>query len=210
MKNILNYLAIILALTFASCTKDDPTPEQDQEEVGTATLIFTEVERKSHGDHYDYDDIADAEVEEVKFKPTDGQLLPPVGAHVHLEVGKTYRLELKATDFAGRESQSTFVSRADIHQAFILGAPAGSLEYVYADKDANNKDVNVGVTGYITVNETANSFVLQYIMRHLNPGVKENITAADWNNKCYTKFTGSNDLDLKVELHLVEEDHDED
>jgi len=208
MKNILNYLTIILALTFASCTKDDPTPEQDQEEVGTATLTFTEVERELHEDHYHYNDIADAEVEEVKFKPTDGQLLPPVGAHIHLEHGKTYRLELKATDFAGRETQSTFVSRADIHQAFILGAPADALEYVYADRDADKQKVNVGVTGYITVNAVSDSFVLQYVMRHLNPGVKENVTAADWNNKDYTKFTGANDLDLKVELHLVEEgDH---
>ncbi len=207
MKNIFNYLTIVLALTFTSCTKDDPTPEQDQEEVGTATLTFTEVERESHGDHYHYNDIEDAEVEEIKFVPKDGKLLAPVGAHLHLEVGKTYRLELKATDFAGRETQSTFVSRADIHQAFLLGAPVGSLEYVYADKDANDKKVNVGVTGYITVVEESESFVFQYIMRHLNPGVKENITAADWNNKDYAKFTGATDLDLKIELHLVEEGH---
>src|SRR5690606_10932383 len=109
MKNILSYITVILALTFVSCTKDDPTPEHDQEEVSTATLTFTEVDRELHEGHYVYGDIAAAEVEEVKFTPTDGQLLPPVGAHIHLEVGKTYRLELKATDFAGRETQNSFV-----------------------------------------------------------------------------------------------------
>ena len=79
------------------------------------------------------------------------------------------------------------------------------MEYVYADKDPNDKKVNVGVTGYITVVKESASFTFRYIMRHLNPGLKENITAADWNNTDYTKFTGANDLDLQVEVHLVED-----
>ncbi|MBD1432170.1 hypothetical protein H8B06_04970 [Sphingobacterium sp. DN00404] len=205
MKQINIFILAISILFFApSCSKDDPIPEEDQEEVGTATLTFTEVEREAHGDHYHYNDITDPEIEEVKFEGKD--MLPPVDAHLHLEVGKTYRLELLATDFAGRETQQTFVSRADIHQAFILGAEAGSLEYVYADRNADNQRVNVGVTGYLTVLQETNTFTLRYVMRHLNPGVKDNITAADWNNTNFTQFTGANDLDLKVAVHLVSED----
>ncbi|WP_437918601.1 hypothetical protein [Sphingobacterium sp. LRF_L2] len=208
MKKISLSILFISALIFASsCSKNDPTPEEDQEEVGTAKLIFTEVERESHGDHYHYNDIENAETDTVEF--SGSTLLPPVGAHLHLEVGKTYRLELVATDFAGRETQQTFISRADIHQAFILNAPENSLSYVYADKDADGNSVNVGVTGYLTVDKTADSFVFRYVLRHLNEGVKSKITAADWNNTNFTQFTGENDLDLKVEVHLVEEDtHD--
>lgn len=208
MKQAHLFIIAISILFFApACSKDDPTPEVDQEEVGTATLTFTEVEREVHDDHYHYHDIPNAEIEEIKFEGE--QMLPPSGAHLHLAVGKTYRLELKATDFAGRESQQTFLSRADTHQAFILGAADGSLAYVYADRDADNNPVNVGVTGYLTVLKEASTFTLRYVMRHLNPGVKANITAHDWNNTNFTQFTGANDLDLKVGVHLVGVDGDD-
>lgn len=202
-------VALAMVVFAASCTKEDPTPEVDQEEVGVATLIFTEVEVEDHDDHVHYNDIAGGQSDTVTF--SGAELLPPVGAHLHLYVGKTYRVELVATDFAGRETQETFVSRADIHQAFILGAPANSLSYVYGDVDENGTAVNVGVTGYLTVDAATDSFVLNYVLRHLNEGVKESITANDWNNENYTQFTGANDLDLQVEVHLLadeEEDHD--
>ncbi|TDS17478.1 SRPBCC family protein [Sphingobacterium paludis] len=208
MKKI-NLVILALSILFfaPSCSKDDPTPEVDQEEVGTAKLIFTEVEREDHGDHGHYKDIQNPEVVTVTFSGAD--MLPPVGEHLHLEVGKSYRLQLVATDFAGRETQQTFVARADIHQAFILGAPANSLSYTYGDVDANGQALNVGVTGYLTVNALANTFTMNYVLRHLNAGVKSRITAADWNNTGYNQFTGENDLDLKVSVHLVAEgDHD--
>lgn len=202
--NIIAILSLVL-VAVSSCSKNDPVPEIDQEEVGTAKLIFTEVEREAHGDHYHYNDIKDAKVESISF--SGSTMAPPVGAHLHLEVGKTYRLDLVATDFMGRETQQTFVQREDVHQAFILGAAEKSLTYVYADKDENGKRVNVGVKGYLTVEQESKTFVLRYIMRHLNTGVKARITAADWNNSNFTQFTGANDLDLKAELHLVSAPH---
>jgi len=206
MKQInLIILAISVLFLAPSCSKEDPVPEEDQEEVGTAKLVFTEVEREAHDDHYHYKDMENPEVKEVIFEGS--AMLPPVDAHLHLYVGKTYRLELFTTDFAGRESQQTFINRADIHQAFILGNPTqsleGTMEYVYADRDADGNRLNVGVTGYLTVVEEADKFVLRYVMRHLNPGVKESITTEDWSNSDFTQFTGANDLDLKVEVHLV-------
>ncbi|HLT89054.1 MAG TPA: hypothetical protein VKZ57_15805 [Sphingobacterium sp.] len=213
MKQINLFIIAISLLFFApSCSKDDPTPEEDQEEVGTAKLVFTEVEREEHGDHFHYNDIPNPEVVEAIFEGEN--MLPKEGTHLHLDVGKTYRLELFATDFAGRETRQTFIDRHDIHQAFILKNPTGSLEgtlvYVYADRDTDNNRVNVGVTGYLTVVEEASTFVLRYVLRHLNPGVKEDITAADWSNPNFTQFTGANDLDLKVEVHLVDDEHGHD
>lgn len=182
----------------AACSKDDPEPEIPQEEIKTATLTFTEVEW--HGDHAD--DLENPEVTEIEFQ--DG--LPPVGTHLHLDVGKTYRLTLSATDFAGREgAEQEFLDDADIHQVFFLDAPEGVLDYQYADPD--NKQV--GVTGYLHVLAPSESFVFNVVLRHLNKGVKAGITADDWNNPDYTKFSGENDLDLKVEVHVVEGDHEE-
>lgn len=213
MKQISLFIITISVIFFASsCSKDDPTPELDQEEVGTAKLVFTEVTREEHDDHYHYNDVENPHVEEVSFE--GGGMLPPVDAHLHLYVGKTYKLTLSTTDFAGRESQQTFINRADIHQAFILSNPTqsleGTMEYVYADRDSDENRVNVGVTGYLTIVEETDAFVLRYVMRHLNPGVKENVTATDWSNPAFTQFTGANDLDLKVEVHLVEQDHGHD
>lgn len=209
MKKTLIFLfAAVTTLSFQSCQKDDPIAEVDQEEVGTATIIFTEVNREAHDDHFHYEDFAGADSDTVKFTPApNGQLLPPVGAHFHLEKGKTYRVSLQSTDFAGRRSEQTFVSRDDIHQAFFTANPAteiSTFDYVYGDKNAAGQNVNVGVTGYMTVLETSSTFVMRYVMRHLNPGVKANITAADWNNANFLNFAGATDLDLSFEMHFVD------
>ena len=206
-KYILTLSIIASAFAFQSCSKDDPTPEIDQEEVGSATLVFTEVEAEAHDDHFHYHDIANAEKDSIKF--SGEKFLPPVGAHMHLEVGKAYRFELKVTDFAGRPSQSTFVERADQHFAFLLNIPKDALAVSYADVNKAGDKVKVGVTGYIRVLKQTESFNFRYVMRHLNPGVKESInTTTDIFNADFNKFGGANDLDLKFELHLVEGDHD--
>lgn len=206
MNKLRNYKTLILtafiALTLNACKKDSPTPEVPEEEIGKAELTFLEVEREVHGDHYDYNEIAGATPLTVAF---DASGLAPVGTHAHLTEGKTYKVTLKSFDFAGREMQTEFVEKHDMHQAFILGAPAGVLTYAYADRDKDNKKVNVGVTGYLTANEhTATGFTFRYVLRHLNPGAKASITAENWNDIDFaSKFAGANDLDLKFELHVV-------
>ena len=205
--NIL-FIALISVSLFSACSKDDPSQEVDQEEVSGATLTFTEVKAEAHDDHFHYNDFEGAEVEKIEFKGNN--LLPDVGAHVHLEVGKSYRFNLTVRDFAGRESQQTFVERDDIHFAFLLGIPQDALTVTYADKKADGTRVKVGTVGYITVKKETSTFIFNYVLRHLNPGVKASIdTKTDIFNKDYTKFGGANDLDLKFELHLVGEDeHD--
>jgi hypothetical protein len=197
-------LVAVISLTFSACKKDSPTPEIPEEEIGKAELILVEVEREAHGDHYHYNEIVDATPLTIAF---DAKGLPPVGTHVHLEEGKTYKVSLKSFDFAGREMHQEFIEKHDTHQAFFLGAPTGTLTYVYADRDKDNKKVNVGVTGYLTVDTHADQgFIFRYVLRHLNPGVKANITAANWNDLDFaSKFAGANDLDLKFEVHLVDD-----
>lgn len=207
MKKTIIYLSIISILfTLSSCSKNDPTPEIDQEEVSQAKLFFTEVELKPQAEHNQYQDVIGGLKESISF--TGANYLPPIDTHLHLEVGKTYRLELIAKDFAGRETQHTFVDRADTHQAFLLGAPSDVINYWYADKSEQGEDLQVGVTGYLKVKALSDKFVLRYIMRHLNAGVKSKIKKTDWNNNNYTQFTGDNDLDLHFEIHVVSADHD--
>lgn len=196
----------ILAFTFTACQKDDPTPEIDQEEVGGAQILFTEVEREAHDDHFHYIDIENAETESIQFPGT--QMAPPVNEHIHLTVGKTYRFQLKAKDFYGRDTEHTFVEKAENHFAFILGIPEGAAEVVYADKKSDGSRVSVGVTGYITVLEGTDKFRIRYIMRHLNNGVRDQIDPVnDWSSTDFTKFTGANDLDLNFEAHFVAGGH---
>ncbi|MGN0002921.1 MAG: hypothetical protein ACI35V_05750 [Sphingobacterium composti] len=199
MKNYI-LLALISVFTFTSCKKDDPVQEVDQEQLSTAKLIFTPVEKETKDGKTVYTPILDEEIHTINFEGPN--YLPEVGAHLHLHVGETYKLELKTTDFAGRASEMTFLSRHENHQAFLIGADDTVLDFDYGDEN------NVGITAYITLKKAKDSFVLNYVMRHLRPNVKQNIKATDWNNANYTQFTGDNDLDLKFEAHFVEEEHE--
>lgn len=199
MKNQNKYLIVFILLItigITSCKKNDPVQEIDQEEVGTATILFTEV--IENGDNYV--EVEGGQVEKVSFSGAD--MLPKVGTHIHLNSGKTYRVSIQTTDFSGRESQQSFVDRADVHQAFILGAPAGTISYKYAEKE------NVGIDGFISVLKNYDkAFVMRYVMRHLNKGEKSKIKGEDWNNPDFNKFLGENDLDLRFEVHLVDGHH---
>ncbi|WP_316823491.1 hypothetical protein [Pedobacter gandavensis] len=207
MKKLRQYsvpiLVALIAITFNACKKDTQ-PEVPEEGTGKATLTFLEVEREAHGDHFHYNPIASAKPLIITF---DSKGLPPVGTHAHLEEGKTYKISLKSFDFANRELQQEFLDAHEVHQAFIPGAPAGVLTYAYADRDKDNKKINVGLTGYLTVDKASAGFTFRYVMRHLNVGVKAGIAATDWSNPDFgTKFPGTNELDLKFELHPVEAD----
>lgn len=210
MKKLRQYsvaiLVALIALTFNACKKDSKS-EVPEEGIGKSELTFLEVEREAHGDHFHYNPIAAAKPLVITF---DRKGLAPAGTHAHLEEGKTYKLSLRSFDFANRELQQEYLDEHALHQAFILGAPAGVLTYVYGDRDKDNKKINVGVTGYLTVDEASAGFTFRYVMRHLNAGVKAGVTAADWNNPEFgLKFSGTNELDLKFELHPVEaEGHD--
>ncbi len=195
MKNYI-LIALISVFAFSSCTKDDPIPEVDQEQLSTATLTFTPVEKEIKDGKTIYTSIEGGEVESIKFQAPS--YLPEVGTHLDLHVGETYKLSLKTTDFAGRASEQTFLNRSGSHQAFLLGADNATLEFVYGDEN------NVGITAYITPKKEA-SVVLNYIMRHLNAASKQTLKASDWNNTAIK--LGAIDLDLKFEAHLVEEGH---
>jgi len=210
MKNY-TFITLIFAtiLLLSSCSKDNPIPEVDQEEVSGASLRLIEVEAEEHGDHYHYHDLIDGDTTIITFSGEN--FLPPVDTHVHLEVGKAYKFELTIKDFAGRESQQSFIEREDQHFAFLLGVPTESIIAEYADRKLDSTKVKVGINGYLRIQKASESFTFRYVMRHLNPGVKEQINPlTDIFNEEFNKFGGANDIDLKFPMHLVADDHHDD
>lgn len=202
----------IIAAT--SCSKDDPQPEPDQEEITNAFVVFTEVTRELHGDHYDYDEVTDGFRDTITFNAS----WVPNTDHFDLEEGKTYRMEVKTINPFGNESQQVYVERADIHQAGVFGFSGNDPnnrfdlhEYIeYAYGDPNN--ARVGITSYITVTEHSDSFNFQYILFHLNDGAKANLTADDWNDFTKLSNSGSTDINLIIPMHFIhgDDDHDHD
>lgn len=195
MKKYAFILFALLSLT--SCTKDEPTPEIDQEELGGAKLIFTAVEKQEIDGKVSYLPVEGEEVQEIKFD--DKTFLPEAGAHVDLEEGHTYKMDLIAYDFLKREVQQTFLNKPENHQAFLLGADEKILSFEYGDEH------NVGISNYITIHEGDKKVQLQYIMCHLTAAAKQTLKASDWNNPDIS--VGSVDLKLVFEVHLVKEDH---
>ncbi|QNL47807.1 hypothetical protein H8S90_13350 [Olivibacter sp. SDN3] len=201
-------------LTFSSCSKDDPQPEVDQEEISNAQITFTEVERELHGDHYHYHDVPDGFTETITF---DGSFVPSTD-HFDLEEGKTYKMEVATYNFQGQESQQVYIERADIHQAGIFGFTGNDennrfdltehMEFDYGDAE----NARVGITGYITVTEHSDSFNFQYRLFHLQTGAKEGLTADDWNDFSKLSNAGSTDISLVIPMHFVHggDDHDHD
>lgn len=200
------------AMTFSSCSKDDPEPEVDQEEISNARIVFTEVERELHGDHYDYDVVEGGFTAAINF---DENFVPDED-HFDLEEGKTYRMEIVTYNFQGQEAQQVYVDRADIHQAGVFGFTGNNennrfdlteyMEFAYGDTG----NARVGITSYITVTEHSESFNFQYRLFHLQSGAKESLTADDWNDFSKLSNAGSTDISLTFPMHFVHGDDDHD
>lgn len=203
-------------LVISSCSKDDPQPEIDQEEVSNAKITFTEVERELHDDHYHYHEVPNGFQETITF---DGNFVPST-EHFDLEEGKTYKMEVVTYNFQGQESQQIYIDRADIHQAGIFGFTGNNennrfdlkenMELAYGDANG----ARVGITSYITVTEhSETAFNFQYRIFHLQEGAKSDLAVADWNDFSKLSNAGSTDLSLTIPMHFVHEgddDHDHD
>lgn len=203
---MIKYITLILISVFSiSCSKDIPSLEVDQEEVGSVELQFTEVSAELNGNQYTYSEMQNPQIESIKF--SGPSMNPPADEHTHLSVGKSYRFNLKIKDFQGRETQQSFIEKEEQHFAFLLGLPENSALVTYNDIKNDGTKVKVGINGYITILNESINFKTRYIVRHLNSGVKEKINPSiDWNNSNFTSFTGANDIDLKFYLHFSKEE----
>jgi len=187
------FMLAVMALTligFASCSKDDPTPEIDQEEYDGTILTFTE------GHYHDDEFHAEGDTVQIRFIRGSDK---PYPSHAHLHAGEQYQLDI-AMFKNGQNTTAEFEENE--HQWFFIGAPEDVLDYTYSDN-------RVGFKGVFTVKKaTSEGFDLKLILRH---GLDKSRPAAQlWNNPNYNEAGGSDDFNKSFELHPVEEGHDHD
>lgn len=221
-------LASLIAFSFTSCSNDDDEPVI-REGIEKAELIFTEItgdeSLEAHGDHFHgLGSAVEGDSHIIAFN-SDG--IATSGGHLHLEPDGFYKIELKAWDYTGREVQQDFIrdkATADQYKAFIIGGSfilnteteneSGAIfqprEEEYADGTAvSGQFETTGILSYFTLGDSnEGEFDVSFVLRKLDPGVKEEITRLDWNAPDYTtRFSGSNVLKLDFEIH-AEHGHD--
>jgi len=190
MNKLRNYfmIAAIAAVSFTSCSKDDPIPEVDQEEFDGSTFVFTE------GHFHGEDFHASGDTLQVRFVKGSNK---PYPAHIHLHEGDKYQLEILMYK-NGEDITSEFAPEE--HQWFFVGAPDGVLDYQYLDNQ-------VGFKGVFTVNQATEGFDIQAVLRHgLN---KSSEAAKTWNNPNNKSAGGEEDFNKSFEIHPVEGDHED-
>lgn len=191
----------------------------------SAALIFTELtggeDLAAHGDHF-HGLGAATEVASVTVT-FDEKGVVIANGHLHLKSTSIYKVALKTYDAEGGETQNKFITNeatADNYKAFLIGGSfilnpntseeTGAIfqprETEYADGTAVTGSGGVkttGVTSYFIVgSDNKSEKDVSFVMRKLNTGVKPTVTRLDWNRADYaTAFAGSNELELKFEIH---------
>lgn len=208
-KNQLLALAFILFSTFfmASCSKDDPQPEIEQEEPDRALLIFTKLDATGNETQtkveVDFDELshdhdhAHASTATVSEEGHEH-------AHIHLDPNSTYRLNIEMYR-DGQMINDEFIKAADEHQFFFFAkdetgkAVSNFINYIYEDKDKNNYPI--GLKGKFSTFGTGAADI-QVIFSH---GLdKAKVPAGVYNYENYS-LIGDTDMDQTFELHIEAE-----
>lgn len=176
----------IIALSFNACKKDNPVPEEDQEEFDGTTITFTA--GHFHGTEFH----AEEEPFTVNFTNSTASATP---SSINLHEGESYLMEISIFRKGVNISQEF---DATDHQFFFTGAPADVLDYEY-------KDDHLGLKGLLTVKAMAsNGFDLNVILRHgLN---KQHPSAQAWNSANYVQAGGTDDFNRKFTITTLEGD----
>ncbi|ADY53673.1 hypothetical protein Pedsa_3135 [Pseudopedobacter saltans DSM 12145] len=182
MKKYFKQLTIVIfalaSLSIASCKKDNPVPETDQEEFDKTVLTFVELE--ADGNH----ELGTALT--VTFDATG----KPDKSHYHLTVGHAYRMYISLYS-KGELVNDEILADVDLHQFFFTGAPNGVLNYTYED--------NIGLKGVFEVMKENPTFTLNLILRH---GIRKSNPLLPWNSPRseYVKAGGADDLNVSFDL----------
>lgn len=174
-------LCIVVLMGISACTKDDPVPEENQEEYDSTEIVLT--------NQQDPEDVLT-----VTFDK-DGH---PSPHHIHLATGASYAMEITLF-YKGKSINEEVLEAADEHQFFFLGSPQGVFKYTY---DAQR----TGLTGTLDVLTESESFEWNLVLRH---GLdKSHAAAQDWNSSSYAQAGGSDDLNIAFEVHPSAGDHE--
>ncbi|WP_374164559.1 hypothetical protein [Arcticibacter sp. MXS-1] len=195
------------ALSFSSCSKDDPEPEVEMEEPDAAVLTFTKLDASGKetadkvtvnfelGDH-DHAHTASATTSEENDHGHSH-------AHIHLDAKASYRLTVNMYRDE-KVINDEFMQAAHLHQFFYTpkneaGAiESGFINYTYEDKDKNNR--NIGLKGKFDVLR-AGSADVQVILSH---GLDKSKVAQNvWMYPGLASIGGDTDMDQTFELHVL-------
>lgn len=181
--NIAAALAIVTTLFFTSCTKDEPTPTQEnnQEEITAITVSYV----KLHTDGTPMTDTASVTFD-ANGTPTPGTL--------SLSNGSSY---LTLVTFYDHDEvlNSEIVEEGTEHKIFFFPSQSGIINYEYNDHDSNGNPI--GLSGKTTILNPG-TISLNLILRH---GLNKNSSAAQgWNNTDYIQAGGEDDANVSFNI----------
>jgi hypothetical protein len=170
-----------IVVAFASCKKDNPILEDDQEEYDGIKLTFTNLSDPKDILTINFDKEGNSEK-----------------SHYHLLKNERYKMEITLFH-NGKNINHEFIEEIDEHKFFFLAPEDAITNYLYQDND-------LGLKGEITFGSYDSAFDLIALLRH---GLDKNHPSAKaWNSIDYQKAGGVDDLRLKIPLHLIIEGHD--
>ena len=219
------HLHLVVTDKKGNSTTEEATFKLEQKDP-VAALVFTKITGSGIVAHNDHFDGLGSAVEGTSVTVTfDENGTAISNGHLHLEPDGIYKISLKTYDANKNETQNQYIANATAaanYKAFLAGgnfilninsaAGNGAIfqprETQYADGTAVSGAVNTtGVISYFRIgDDNQGEKNVTFIMRKLNAGVKATITRADWNRTDYaTAFAGTNELELKIEIHAEEE-----
>ncbi len=188
MKKITSRLTLIAAIagiiTISSCSKDKPTPtpEPAQEEFDAARIQFIALDASGN---------QTTDTTTVNFSKEG----VPTPSHSHLKPGGSYR-SLITLFYKGNSINQEIIDEGTEHKFFFIPSVAGGVtDYVYNDKDADNR--GIGLDGKMTIG--SGEFDLKIVLRHALD--KSKAEAQAWNSPNYAAAGGEDDLNVEFEIH---------
>ena len=178
-----------VSFAMASCTSEDPVPENDGEVITDVTLMFQEIDASGNavGSPFEFS-ASDAEGIEVGGSPTIETVL--------LAKGKTYEMFIEVYNSIENEDITVEIEEeADEHQFYFLGSAFTSspfLSYAYDDEGGEL----IGLKGIVAVQQSPgfNTSEMRVILRH---DLDKNYPGADNPNFTdYAQAGGESDLDI--------------
>lgn len=182
------YLLAALAIGFASCESEDPTPENEGEVITDVTLNFQEVDGSGNpvGSVFSAK-ASDPEGIEVGATPTIET--------INVTKGKKYRMTIAVTNsIEGEDITAEILAEADEHQFFFLGTAFTGNVMTIAYDDPSGELIGLQNELAVSSSPGTNNAQFRVILRHDLDKNYPGATNPNFQN--YEQAGGETDLDI--------------